>query len=1270
MIKRRNFLAAVLSLTVLAGTVAVPVDTAHAADGETVIYSTDFSDYTESGKYPDKKWGMGAWYSWMNDPENIESTFGPVSGAYGKDADDTSLNLNNIYKKPYGSYPNKNFARNVMLTLNESLGGKNVLRVSFSVAQSIMQKKWKANGEGAGINADIYFRTANGEPSKTVLCWFAPKKLGAFGTFFDFESRDGKWLNYDYIFYADSGKADVYINGCKVLSGYNSGVKNITGIKELRFLLVDVDNGEDVREEDICIDDVLISALDESPKISPVSSIGDRARLDAPELAKYVNHDAGVIYNYGQSFSEMQQYIPESSKLIAEELGSTTGWQMVSDYNSNSLDAIKLNDGRTVSPSIYIDGEYTPFCYAVRQPSSTRMKAEIADIGESSVRIEWRDTAEDSAYVEIFRGDELIGRADSADGGFTDDNLEPNTVYEYTLREIKTDDNATYFTEPIKTFISSVGRPENFTVQSVPNRVAIRISWSAPKYGTVTGYALYRDGALYKTLGADETEFVDEEGLVTGTTYTYSLAALNGTDQSDRTTEISALAAIILAPKNVTASEESGKISISWDAVEDAAEYEVYANGEKVTETAECSYLFEGEYDTLYRFSVKAVNSDGFASENSDEKYYMIKNPELQTVYSIFTDALGSNISLNSDGAETEADSIYACMGKRGVGMTFAPTGNDAGTAGFKRSGNYDLSALRSGGAEIRFLINIPEGADTKNLSFGAAQAYTSKVAGASVTLRASVGLDKYLSGSGWQTVRIPVSDLPSNGSYKAAYMPYEAEFDYSKTEELGIISEMQGMAESALIMVDEMEILSAAAPTVKSVTAGGIELAANTKISGKTREFEIAFAQAMDSKTVNSATVTITKDNAQIPTVAEFDEKSGVYKISLLENLETDAEYTFKIEKAVSADGVMMAAAFTRKFVTDGETNSDAPSKSFDLGTTKASGKNGSAVSFKLNLPETLKNEKISGLSLEISYDTKMLRTSKSDVKLAAELTKGGAAAEIGNGKVKITRSENSEQPLEIGSDMGKILFEILAAGSSDVKLRGTVTLAYGETAKKVELSGVMTVTGSGAGGNGGGNVVNPPSNTGLSDISGVEWAREAIEYLHKNKIISGYEDNTFRPDNSITREEFAAIAVRAFGLSKDGAEADFSDTVRGEWYYPFVASAAVSGAISGKDDGSFGVGETITRQDMCTILVRIADGMGTNLGEKYERLEFVDNAEIADYAAAAVTALQRAGIINGTGDNMFSPQGEVSRAMAAKAVYGMLAAVNSLGGTANGAN
>ncbi len=100
---------------------------------------------------------------------------------------------------------------------------------------------------------------------------------------------------------------------------------------------------------------------------------------------------------------------------------------------------------------------------------------------------------------------------------------------------------------------------------------------------------------------------------------------------------------------------------------------------------------------------------------------------------------------------------------------------------------------------------------------------------------------------------------------------------------------------------------------------------------------------------------------------------------------------------------------------------------------------------------------------------------------------------------------------------------------------------------------------------------------------------------------------------------------------------------------YFGAVEWAADNGIILGYN-GLFSPADTITRQDICTILMRYADLVGFVLPLKAEALTFPDDALIAPYAADAVSAMQQAGIINGFDDGTFSPTSNTTQAQAAK--------------------
>lgn len=167
------------------------------------------------------------------------------------------------------------------------------------------------------------------------------------------------------------------------------------------------------------------------------------------------------------------------------------------------------------------------------------------------------------------------------------------------------------------------------------------------------------------------------------------------------------------------------------------------------------------------------------------------------------------------------------------------------------------------------------------------------------------------------------------------------------------------------------------------------------------------------------------------------------------------------------------------------------------------------------------------------------------------------------------------------------------------------------------------------------------------FNDLASVTWAKDSIEALYNKGIINGKADGVFDPDGLITRAEFAKIAVLAVGGYDANATADFADVSASDWSYSYVASAYNLGLINGIGDGLFGGNNYITREEMATILSRMAKTAGLELTK--DVLFFTDEAEIADYAKEAVTLLSSNGIVNGTGNGKFEPKGNATRAQAA---------------------
>jgi uncharacterized protein YkwD len=108
------------------------------------------------------------------------------------------------------------------------------------------------------------------------------------------------------------------------------------------------------------------------------------------------------------------------------------------------------------------------------------------------------------------------------------------------------------------------------------------------------------------------------------------------------------------------------------------------------------------------------------------------------------------------------------------------------------------------------------------------------------------------------------------------------------------------------------------------------------------------------------------------------------------------------------------------------------------------------------------------------------------------------------------------------------------------------------------------------------------------FSDLSSA-WAQEEISNLVDAEILSGYPDGSFKPDNSMTRAEFAKMVVSAFS-SPSQALASFRDVSPDFWAAPYIAQAQAKGWVNGYPDGNFAPQENVTRAQVLAALVRIA--------------------------------------------------------------------------------
>ncbi|MFD0716852.1 S-layer homology domain-containing protein [Paenibacillus sp. GCM10027626] len=179
------------------------------------------------------------------------------------------------------------------------------------------------------------------------------------------------------------------------------------------------------------------------------------------------------------------------------------------------------------------------------------------------------------------------------------------------------------------------------------------------------------------------------------------------------------------------------------------------------------------------------------------------------------------------------------------------------------------------------------------------------------------------------------------------------------------------------------------------------------------------------------------------------------------------------------------------------------------------------------------------------------------------------------------------------------------------------------------------------------------------FGDVPSGHWAYEAIRTLAAKHIANGVGANAFQPAGTVTRAEFVALLARALGLEASGnRELPFADIESGVWYAPAAAAAYEAGLIKGDGKGAFRPGERVTREQMAALLVRAYElGLGgAATAPAGGEPSYTDGTEIAAWARADVAKAHSLALMQGQGANHFAPKSTATRAESAQAVLNLL--------------
>ena len=174
-------------------------------------------------------------------------------------------------------------------------------------------------------------------------------------------------------------------------------------------------------------------------------------------------------------------------------------------------------------------------------------------------------------------------------------------------------------------------------------------------------------------------------------------------------------------------------------------------------------------------------------------------------------------------------------------------------------------------------------------------------------------------------------------------------------------------------------------------------------------------------------------------------------------------------------------------------------------------------------------------------------------------------------------------------------------------------------------------------------------PETITFSDVKESDWFYKGVSYVVENGMMNGVGENQFAPNAPLTREMLAVVLYNMEKQPESTGVNPFADVKADMWYTDAIVWANANGIVAGYDDSTFGLGDSITREQLAAILYRYAQMKGYDVTEKADLTGYADSAPISGYAVEAMQWANANGIVNGMTATTLAPQGTATRAQVA---------------------
>ena len=178
------------------------------------------------------------------------------------------------------------------------------------------------------------------------------------------------------------------------------------------------------------------------------------------------------------------------------------------------------------------------------------------------------------------------------------------------------------------------------------------------------------------------------------------------------------------------------------------------------------------------------------------------------------------------------------------------------------------------------------------------------------------------------------------------------------------------------------------------------------------------------------------------------------------------------------------------------------------------------------------------------------------------------------------------------------------------------------------------------------------------FKDLDKNAWYAEAIEYILVTGIMNGTSENTFSPDDNLTRAMLVTILYRAGGNGEEAEETPFADVPEDAYYKDAVSWAKANKIVNGTSETEFSPDVNITREQIAAILFRFANFKGIKTEINGNFLKFPDAKDISAYAAEAMNWAVGNGFVTERKGGLLAPTVPAQRLETAVILYNFLTA------------